>query len=108
MPGKRRRNGEDTTSANADGAWRSAVTLADVRRKLQASSFACQLKIARRKNWSSHVKALAGARADRSDARQEHAMCAPSPKSASDCLHPTFRSLAEGEVTLFIRRSEQV
>jgi|GEM_PF-6087295 len=29
MPGKRRRNGEGTISANDDGTWRGAVTLAD-------------------------------------------------------------------------------
>jgi integrase len=33
MPGKRRRNGEGTISANADGTWRGAVTLADGKRR---------------------------------------------------------------------------
>jgi integrase len=33
MPGKRRRNGEGTISANEDGTWRGAVTLADGQRK---------------------------------------------------------------------------
>jgi hypothetical protein len=33
MPGKRRRNGEGTISANTDGTWRGAVTLADGKRR---------------------------------------------------------------------------